>query len=564
MRDSLRLFSYLCKIDSDRNLPARKVRGNSTEMRKLLQSRNPDVRLWLLLGLWWIANLIQAGCTELANDEAYYHMFSRSLAWGYFDHPPMTALLVRLGSFWGGEFGVRFFFTLLQPLYLYLLWRIVRPDSATVRDAGLFVLIAAAMPILQLYGFLAVPDGPLMLFTALFLWCYKRLTEDDRWSHALWLGVAMAALAYSKYHGALVVLLTVLSNLRLLRNPKFYAACVVTLLLILPHLGWQSGHDWVSFRYHLAGRNKDFQFSFVTEYLLNLLAIFNPLLFPVFVAVWWKTRAETPVLRALNFMSAGFVLFFLSTTLRGYVQPQWEIPVAFGVIALVRIEMIFNPLGLRFEVFDNRTSYGRIAQEAAGAPVIFDGQYTAAAKYAFYTGGQAYAQPSIYYRTSQYELRDDDDRMAGGPVLIQVWDSVPGSRDVQLPNGRTFRYLRCGRFVPVRRIAVETGPLPSEVRPGDTLRLSLTLRNPYPYDYRFDGDSVKVGIVWRNLSETTRRYDLPEVQGLLPAGGTLRREARFVVPELPERTWQVGFTVSNLPVTTWFNGPTERIRTIAK
>ena len=388
------------------------------------------------------------------------------------------------------------------------------------------------------------------------------------------------------------MLLTVLSNLRLLRNPKFYAACVVTLLLILPHLGWQSGHDWVSFRYHLAGRNKDFQFSFVTEYLLNLLAIFNPLLFPVFVAVWWKTRAETPVLRALNFMSAGFVLFFLSTTLRGYVQPQWEIPVAFGVIALlflharrggrprryvvrvgwvtvalvalVRIEMIFNPLGLRFEVFDNRTSYGRIAQEAAGAPVIFDGQYTAAAKYAFYTGGQAYAQPSIYYRTSQYELRDDDDRMAGGPVLIQVWDSVPGSRDVQLPNGRTFRYLRCGRFVPVRRIAVETGSLPSEVRPGDTLRLSLTLRNPYPYDYRFDGDSVKVGIVWRNLSETTRRYDLPEVQGLLPAGGTLRREARFVVPELPERTWQVGFTVSNLPVTTWFNGPTERIRTIAK
>lgn len=456
-------------------------------MRKLLQSRNPDVRLWLLLGLWWIANLIQAGCTELANDEAYYHMFSRSLAWGYFDHPPMTALLVRLGSF-GRRVRVRFFFTLLQPLYLYLLWRIVRPDSATVRDAGLFVLIAAAMPILQLYGFLAVPDGSADAFTALFLWCYKRLTEDDRWSHALWLGVAMAALAYSKYHGALVVLLTVLSNLRLLRNPKFYAACVVTLLLILPHLGWQSGHDWVSFRYHLAGRNKDFQFSFVTEYLLNLLAIFNPLLFPVFVAVWWKTRAETPVLRALNFMSAGFVLFFLSTTLRGYVQPQWEIPVAFGVIALlflharrggrprryvvrvgwvtvalvalVRIEMIFNPLGLRFEVFDNRTSYGRIAQEAAGAPVIFDGQYTAAAKYAFYTGGQAYAQPSIYYRTSQYELRDDDDRMAGGPVLIQVWDSVPGSRDVQLPNGRTFRYLRCGRFVPVRRIAVETGSRP--------------------------------------------------------------------------------------------------------
>ena len=143
----------------------------------------------------------------------------------------------------------------------------------------------------------------------------------------------MAALAYSKYHGALVVLLTVLSNLRLLRNPKFYAACVVTLLLILPHLGWQSAR-LVSFRYHLAGRNKDFQFSFVTEYLLNLLAIFNPLLFPVFVAVWWKTRAETPVLRALNFMSPGSSLFPVDDSARVRAASMGD-SVAFGVIALL-------------------------------------------------------------------------------------------------------------------------------------------------------------------------------------------------------------------------------------
>ena len=154
--------------------------------------------------------------------------------------------------------------------------------------------------------------------------------------------------------------------------------------------------------------------------------------------------------------------------------------------------------------------------------------------------------------------------MAGGPVLIQVWDSVPGSRDVQLPNGRSVPLSRCGQFAPVRRIAVETGPLPSEVRPGDTLRLSLTLRNPYPYDYRFDGDSVKVGIVWRNLSERPVATICPKCRACFLPAGRSRREARFVVPELPERTWQVGFTVSNLPVTTWFNGPTERIRTIAK
>ena len=77
------------------------------------------------------------------------------------------------------------------------------------------------MPILQLYGFIAVPDGPLMLFTALLLWFYKKFTEDDRWSSALLMGIMIAALAYSKaYHGALVVLFIVLWNLRLLEESE--------------------------------------------------------------------------------------------------------------------------------------------------------------------------------------------------------------------------------------------------------------------------------------------------------------------------------------------------------
>ena len=159
-------------------------------------------------------------------------------------------------------------------------------------------------------------------------------------------------------------------------------------------------------------------------------------------------------------------------------------------------------------------------------------------------------------------MKDDDSRMAGERVLIQVWDSLPGRRSIELPNGREFAWIETERFVPVRRIDVVYDSLPAEARAGDTLRLRFRLDNPYPYDYRFDGDSVSLSIVWRNRNEPTHRYVLPEVTGLLPAGGSMTAEARFVVPPLAPRRFEVGFTVADLPVTTWFNGRTTGIRIV--
>lgn len=99
--------------------------------KKSYASLGADRLVLLWLGVWWIANLVQAGFTELANDEAYYHMFAERLAWGYFDHPPVTALLVWAGErLFGGELGVRFFFTVRNPSHIWILWRLIRPADA--------------------------------------------------------------------------------------------------------------------------------------------------------------------------------------------------------------------------------------------------------------------------------------------------------------------------------------------------------------------------------------------------------------------------------------------------
>ena len=561
--------------------------------KKSYASLGADRLVLLWLGVWWIANLVQAGFTELANDEAYYHMFAERLAWGYFDHPPVTALLVWAGErLFGGELGVRFFFTVLQPLYLWILWRLIRPADAGRRDAALFVVVSAATLMLQLYGFIAVPDGPLMFTTALFLLTFKWFSENRRRAW-LWMGIAMALMAYSKYHGALVVLFALAANPRQLLRPALYSSGAVALLLLVPHLVWQYEHDWASFAYHLSGRNSVFRPGYVVEFLANVLVVFNPFFVPLYVQAWRKVKPQTPVGRALKLLPVAFIVFFMLSSLRGYVQPQWVIVSCFGLvcvlfayarrhprtrryvmraggvtvglIVLVRLVMIFNPLGIRFEVFNNPESYAAIAAEADGRPVVFRYGYAVAAKYAFYTGGEAYCQPNIRYRTHQWQFRDDDSQFIGREVLVEcpdgtVSDSTRQVRTLTMANGRSFTWFVDPAFHPVRLVDIAFTGLPGRVAAGETLRLELRIRNPYPYAIRVGADDTQLVMLWKHGRFRVDEFPTGETF-TIPADSVLTRGVTFtVLPQLAGESFDVGFALRREGYTNWFNGksvPTE-------
>ena len=561
--------------------------------KKSYASLGADRLVLLWLGVWWIANLVQAGFTELANDEAYYHMFAERIAWGYFDHPPVTALLVWAGErLFGGELGVRFFFTVLQPLYLWILWRLIRPADAGRRDAALFVVVSAATLMLQLYGFIAVPDGPLMFTTALFLLTFKWFSENRRRAW-LWMGIAMALMAYSKYHGALVVLFALAANPRQLLRPALYSSGAVALLLLVPHLVWQYEHDWASFAYHLSGRNSVFRPGYVVEFLANVLVVFNPFFVPLYVQAWRKVKPQTPVGRALKLLPVAFIVFFMLSSLRGYVQPQWVIVSCFGLvcvlfayarrhprtrryvmraggvtvglIVLARLVMIFNPLGIRFEVFNNPESYAAIAAEADGRPVVFRYGYAVAAKYAFYTGGEAYCQPNIRYRTHQWQFRDDDSRFIGREVLVEcpdgtVSDSTRQVRTLTMANGRSFTWFVDPAFHPVRLVDIAFTGLPGRVAAGETLRLELRITNPYPYAIRMGADDTQLVMLWKHGRFRVDEFPTGETF-TIPADSELTRGVTFtVLPQLAGETFDVGFALRREGYTNWFNGksvPTE-------
>src|ERR1700704_6862612 len=91
---------------------------NPNEARSVLNTALTIIALVVL-------RLVAAAFTPITFDEAYYWMWSKSLAGGYYDHPPMVAIVIRLGTLIAGdtEFGVRLISILLA---LPMSWAVYR------------------------------------------------------------------------------------------------------------------------------------------------------------------------------------------------------------------------------------------------------------------------------------------------------------------------------------------------------------------------------------------------------------------------------------------------------
>jgi len=70
---------------------------------------NPKNQFILFILIFLLINLIQSVYTGLLDDEAYYWVWAKDLDFGYFDHPPLVAVWIKLSSLlFNGELGVRF------------------------------------------------------------------------------------------------------------------------------------------------------------------------------------------------------------------------------------------------------------------------------------------------------------------------------------------------------------------------------------------------------------------------------------------------------------------------
>ncbi len=486
------------------------------------------------LGAVFVINCVQAYFTGLLFDEAYYWYYAQNMAWGYFDHPPMVAWMVWASSFFSdGELGVRLMGCVLSVGTIALLWILV--DHPKKKNyVPHFMVMAFSMPLVNAYGFFTLPDTPLLFFTALLLVYYKKFIQNPTPLLALAMGFAMAGLMYSKYNAAIIILLLLFSNPKLVFNKLAWLSVGVALVLYIPHFNWLYQNDYVSIVYHLSERpNQAYEpMKFTGGFFVNLMVLFG-FTFPLMY--WWLYKSTLKPTdkfhRALLFLAYGVILFFFVSSFQRRVQTQWLIvicvPMAIlafnyliqkpnaakwllrlGVLNIVvlivaRIGLVYEPLfPMSFETHGHEKWIAQIKNEAQEVPVIFENSYRNAPIYEFYTGKKAISLNNYQYRENQYSIDGSEASVQHQRVYYlsehvkKVGRSFPMGKGkntlygTYIDNFESYRKLKC--ILPFKEIDFNT----------EKVHI-LKVYNPYGVDVPLT--KLKFGVTYMDAYKSERR-----------------------------------------------------------
>ncbi|MEJ1221153.1 ArnT family glycosyltransferase [Sediminicola sp. 1XM1-17] len=501
----------------------------------------PKILLYLLIALFAL-NMVQSYFTELIFDEAYYWYYAQNMAWGYFDHPPMVALMISLSSiFFDGELGVRFVSCILSVTTFLVLWQLI--DHPKKERYGLhFFVLVFSMTLINAYGFFTLPDTPFLFFTALFLLLYKKFIARPSAILALGLGVVMAALMYSKYHAVLVILFTLLSNIKLVLNKYAWLSVATALLCYTPHFIWLFENDFVSIKYHLYERpNRAYEFSdFTLGYFINLVALFG-FTFPWIYKSLFKTGAKDQFTKALLYLTYGVLIFFFVSSFNRRIQTQWiiviSIPMAImafhyllenenakkwiyrmglaniAILLFLRVGLIYEPLfPVVYETHGNTRWVGDIKSRIGDMPVVFENSYRTAPMYAFYSGSPTYSLNNIMYRQNQYTIDDSESKVQHQKILYVSNYANSGDITLAWPDGTEFHGSYIDNFESFRKLRCYVAEENINLKKGK--KLTLQVYNPYETNIALE--KIKFGVAYLN--------DYKQVKEIIPLQAIPQRE----------------------------------------
>jgi len=497
---------------------------------------NLNIRI-LFYSVWFVGLLLQAYFTELTSDEAYYWMYSNNLAWGYFDHPPVIAFIIKLGySIFPNELGVRLLPVIFSTLTLFVLEKIVKP-----KEIKPFIMLVSSVGILHIIGFFAIPDAPFIFLSTVYLYLYQKFTINKNIKNAIFLGISIALMCLSKYHGLIIIGLSVLSNLKLLSNRYFWLVTIISILLLVPHFLWQLNANFPSINYHLFERSTEaYKFTYSLEYLISQLVVLGPITGIIFFIAAIKEKTNNQFEKTLKFLFWGGYIFFFIMSFKGRVEAHWTLYIVlpalyFGYNYLIKLKNTMRVLNITFLIsitliilfrlliipnlmldnipmiarltkdFRNKNTMLAIKNIAKDYPVAFMNSYQNASLYSFYSKSDGFSLNNIMGRKNQFDLWNVEDKYRGQSIIlipnyyVEEFAKVPGiSEDIRftrIDNFQSFSKIRISAVKIEKEADVSTDMNVKVILTSTDNNINLDANSDYPsyiYYQFFDGkDLVK-------------------------------------------------------------------------
>lgn len=295
-----------------------------------------------------LLRLIAAAVTPLTFDEAYYWTWSNHLTGGYYDHPSMVAVVIRLGTPIAGDtaFGVRLVSILLALPMSWALYRATQILFDDARIAATAAILLNATLMASVGTTIVTPDAPLMVASCFVLYCLAKVWQTGRGVWWLAVGAAVGCGLLSKYtalfFGAeiLLWLLLVKDQRRWLASPWPYFGGIVAFAVFSPVILWNADHQWVSFIKQIGrARVEGMTLKYLGEMLPTQIVFATPSVFILgalgLYALARRKSANVAGAALINISVWMIFLYFVWHSLHARVEANWLGPVypAFAIAA---------------------------------------------------------------------------------------------------------------------------------------------------------------------------------------------------------------------------------------
>ena len=439
----------------------------------------------VLLRLAWPLGL------DLYGDEAYYFLWSRRLAFGYFDHPPLVAWLVAAGALLGhAEIWVRLPFALCGGAAVWFSAAAARELSEEPSAPFLAAALGALAPLSVITSALALPDAPLTAAVACATWLLLRSKERD----LPWVGALLGLALLSKYSAATLAPGLLLIAARdpgmraALRRPPVWLGLLLALAIFAPCLWWNSQHAFVSLRFQL-GHASGHGFSLAGAGAFAATELLGAGPATLVLALWWLWRTDSVPAKRLAALTFLPLIWFGYSALRGKFEANWpaflnpalcaaagaalaslraptRAAIALPATALATAALLVTAIELRHPsvISPRNVNVARFHQGSAltaavsahldGRPFLFPFDYQDAGELAFY-GGYTRLGPA-FERPSQLDLWGDLPA-PGEPFAFLGFDGTNPAiraRYRDTPEGETQRFELRFAGETVRRVSL--------------------------------------------------------------------------------------------------------------